>query len=283
MHQVLNKNKVSYALEAHNAASAKIVQESNFDAIWASGFTLSASLGHRDCNELSWTNLCDQFEYMTDCTSIPIIVDGDTGFGNFNNVRMLIKKLEKIKVSGVVLEDKIFPKTNSFIEKDQPLISIEEFQGKIRAAKDTQINPNFAVIARTEAFIVGKGLQAALDRAYAYEEAGADAILVHSKKSTIEEIEMFCLHWKGVLPLVIIPTTYWNTQPELYEKLGVSLVIFANHLFRSSLLAMRNTAKQIYKQKSTAILEGRISSLNEIFDLVDEQELRILESKYLPK
>jgi phosphoenolpyruvate phosphomutase len=198
--QLLQSKEVTYALEAHHAASALLAEQAGFPVLWASGLTLSAAQGHRDCNELSWTNLCDQFEYMADATKVPILVDGDTGFGNFNNVRMLVKKLDKYGIAGVCLEDKIFPKTNSFLPYNQILAPIEEFVGKIQAAKDSQTTPHFCVVARTEAFIAGLGLEEALKRADAYEKAGADAILVHSKKSTIEEIEAFCKSWKGSAP-----------------------------------------------------------------------------------
>ena len=278
---LLKTDEVTYALEAHNSASAIIVEEAGFPVIWASGLTLSAALGHRDCNELSWTNLCDQFEYMVDATTVPILVDGDTGFGNFNNVRMFVKKLDKYGIAGVCLEDKIFPKTNSFHSYNQILASIQEFAGKIRAAKDSQINPNFCVVARTEAFIAGLGLEESLKRAYAYQEAGADAILVHSKKSTIAEIEAFCKHWDGAAPLVIVPTKYASTPSHIYQRLGISMVIWANHLFRASLLAMKKTAEQIFREQSVYRIEPNIATLDDIFNLVDENELKCAEERYL--
>lgn len=271
---------VTYALEAHNAASALIAEETGFEVIWASGLTMSASLGHRDCNELSWTNLCDQFEYMADATKIPILVDGDTGFGNFNNVRMLVRKLDKYGIAGVCLEDKVFPKTNSFLPYSQLLASVDEFSGKIRAAKDSQINEDFCVIARTEAFIAGQGLAEALTRAYAYKEAGADAILVHSKQSTIAEIEAFCKEWDYKIPLVIVPTKYASTPPEAYHRLGISLVIWANHLFRASLTMMKNAARQIFQERSIENIEKEIAPLEDIFELVDEAELKRAEDRY---
>ena len=109
--KLLQSSEVSYAMDAHNGISAKIVEEAGFPLIWASGLTISSSLGHRDCNEISWTNICDQVEYMADATSIPILVDGDTGFGNFNNVRQLVIKLCKYGIAGVCIEDKIFPQS----------------------------------------------------------------------------------------------------------------------------------------------------------------------------
>lgn len=280
---MLHSEALTFALEAHNGASALIVEEAGFEVIWASGLTLSTSLGHRDCNELSWTNSCDQYEYMADATTIPILVDGDTGFGNFNNVRMLVRKLCKYGIAGVCFEDKVFPKTNSFIPHNQQLASVEEFAGKIRAAKDSQTESGFCVVARTEAFIAGHGLGEALERAFAYKEAGADAILVHSKKSTIEEIALFCEEWDYSIPLVVVPTTYAATALDTYKRLGISMVIWANHLLRASITAMRDAASRIYQEQSVLGVEKGIATVKELFDLVNEDELRMAEERYLAR
>ncbi len=278
--KLLTDKKLSFALEAHDGISARIVEEAGFEAIWASGLTIATTLAHRDNNELSWTQLCAQWEYMANATSIPILVDGDTGFGNFNNVRMLVKKLCRIGIAGLCIEDKLFPKTNSFIGEHQPLAEIEEFCGKIRAAKDAQLDVNFNLIARTEAFIAGRGLEEALERAYTYETAGADAILVHSKKTTAIEIEAFCKRWEGEIPLVIVPTKYSNEPIDLFERLGISLVIWANHTLRSSIAAMQKSARSIAKNRSVEGVE--MTSVEELFTLVDQDELHLAEASYLP-
>ena len=273
-----NSSSLDFALEAHDAVSARIVEEAGFRLIWASGLTIATALGHRDSNELSWTQLCAHWEYMAESTNIPILVDADTGFGNFNNVRMLVKKLSRIEIAGLCIEDKLFPKTNSFIGENQPLANINEFCGKIRAGKDT--NPLLNIVARTEAFIAGRGLEEALERAYAYEEAGADAILIHSKQKTATEIRAFCARWEGKCPLVIVPTKYTSEPTLLFETLGISLVIWANHLLRSSIASMREAAKQISATQSVAEIE--MATLEEVFSLVNQKELQEAESLYLP-
>lgn len=280
LREVLSSLEVNYAMEAHNGLSAKIAEEAGFPVIWGSGFTISATLGHRDCNEISWTNFCDQVEFMVDCTTVPILVDGDTGFGNFNNVRELVKKLCKYGIAGVCIEDKIFPKANSFLPNAHPLVSVEEFAGKIKAAKDSQLHDQFCVVARTEAFISGLGLEEALKRAYAYQEAGADAIFIHSKQSTATEIEQFCEQWDHSIPIVIAPTKYANTPHEVFQRLGVSLVIWANQLLRASVNAMRNTAHEIYKDKSLRSINQKLCSVEDIFELVNQNELDEAEQKY---
>jgi phosphoenolpyruvate phosphomutase len=154
--------ELSFLMEAHNALSAKIVERTGFQGIWASGLSISTALGLRDANEASWTQVLDVLEFMSDVTSIPILVDGDTGYGNFNSIRRLVKKLCQRHIAGVCIEDKLFPKMNSFIGERQPLAEINEFCGRIRAGKDSQLDDDFSVVARIEALIAGHGVDEAL-------------------------------------------------------------------------------------------------------------------------
>src|SRR5215216_5595935 len=186
---LLHSPELEFIMEAHNGISARIVEEAGFKGLWASGLALSAQFGVRDNNEASWTQVVDMLEFMSDATSIPLLLDGDTGYGNFNNMRRLVRKLEQIGVAGVAIEDKIFPKTNSFLRAEkQPLADMQEFCGKIKAGKDCQTDSDFVLIARVEALIAGWGLSEALKRAEAYHGAGADAILIHSRQSSPAEI-----------------------------------------------------------------------------------------------
>ena len=195
---MLQSNKLEFIMEAHNGLSAKIVEETGFSGIWASGLSISAQLGVRDSNEASWTQVLEVLEFMSDSTNVPILVDADTGYGNFNNARRLVKKLEQRKIAGACIEDKLFPKTNSLLDnRVQPLADVDEFALKIRAMKDTQTDPDFCVVARVEAFIAGWGLDEALRRAEAYRNAGADAVLIHSKKKDPSDIEAFMKAWKN--------------------------------------------------------------------------------------
>merc|ERR1711934_416765 len=278
--------ELGYLMEAHNGLSAKIVQEAGFKAIWASGLSISAALGVRDNNEASWTQVLDVMDFMTECTDIPILLDGDTGYGNFNNARRLIGKLERADVAGVCLEDKLFPKTNSFIDGElQPLADIAEFCGKIMACKDTQKDPDFMVVARLEAFITGYGLEEAYKRADAYHRAGADAILCHSKKKDDSDIADFMNAWGDRCPVVIVPTKYPNVPVSRFEELGVSAVIWANHNMRASVHAMQQTTKEIYDKTSLATLEAgegpvQIVPVSEVFRIQNTSELKEAENKY---
>lgn len=281
--RLIQSSDLEFIMEAHNGLSAKIVEETGFKGIWGSGLSISAAMGVRDNNEASWTQVLDVLEFMSDNTTIPILLDGDTGYGNFNNMRRLVKKLEQRDVAGVCIEDKLFPKTNSFISGEtQPLADIDEFCGKIKAARDTQCDDDFVLVARVEAFIAGWGLQEALRRAEAYRQAGADAVLIHSKKSNPSDIEAFMKEWGNRLPVVIVPTKYYTTPTRLFKDLGVSLVIWANHNIRSAAKVMQETSKRIFEEQSLIHVEDNIVSVSEIFRLQNADELKEAEKKYLP-
>ena len=281
LRNLLNENKLNFLMEAHNGISAKVVEKTGFSGIWASGLTISSTIGLRDGNEASFTQVLQVLEYMNDATSLPILVDGDTGYGDFNTARRFVNKLERIGIAGVCFEDKNFPKTNSFIEVKggQKLANINEFCGKIKACKDAQTTEDFVIVARIEAFIAGAGLDEALIRAKAYHNAGADAILVHSKINTSKDIDDFMENWDNRCPIVIVPTTYHNTPTYHFSDLGCSLVIWANHNMRASIKAMEDVSKQIYENQSISNLEN-IKSVKDIFEYTKEAELKSDEKIY---
>lgn len=281
--RLLHDTGTDVLMEAHNGLSARIVQEAGFEGIWASGLSISAALGVRDANEASWTQVLEVVEFMADASDLPILLDADTGYGNFNNVRRLVHKLEQRGVAAMCIEDKLFPKTNSFIGERQPLADMDEFAGKIRAAKDAQQDPDFAVVARTEAFISGWGLDEALRRSEAYHAAGADAILVHSKRSDPTEVLDFMHHWRGTGPVVIVPTTYHDTPMEVFELAGISLVVWANQLLRSGIAAMQALARQLRAARSLRDIEATLVPVSEIFRLQQTDELLEAEQQYLPR
>lgn len=282
---MLTSPGLSFLMEAHSGLSARIVEEAGFQGIWASGLSISAQMGLRDNNEASWTQVCAIAEMMSDATSIPILIDADTGYGNFNNARMLVRKLEKIGVAGACVEDKLFPKTNSLLDtkQAQPLADVKEFALKLRAMKDTQTDENFCVVARVESFIAGWPVEEALRRATAYAEAGADAVLIHSKKTDSAEIDAFMKHWKLNTPVVIVPTKYPTVPMSHFKELGISTIIWANHNVRSSISAMQETTKEIFEKQSILDVEKRVVPVKEVFRLQHLPELQLAEEKYLPK
>ena len=211
---------LAFLMEAHDGLSAKIVEKSGHAGIWASGLSISTALGLRDCNEAAWTQMQASVEMMADAVTIPILVDGDSGYGNFNNARRVATKFEQAGASGICIEDKLFPKMNSFRGERQALAEKYEFCGRIRAIKDSQRDKDFVLVARTEALISGYSMQEALDRCSYYSAAGADAILIHSKKTTPHEILEFLSAWKNHSPVVIVPTTYCQTSSILLNGLA---------------------------------------------------------------
>ncbi|MCA9523844.1 MAG: phosphoenolpyruvate mutase [Myxococcales bacterium] len=283
MKGLLRSKEIAVLMEAHNGLTAKLVEEAGFEAIWGSGLSISAALGVRDSNEASWTQVLEVLEFMNDATALPILLDGDTGYGNFNNVRRLVTKLEQRGIAGVCLEDKLFPKTNSFIDGErQALAEIDEFCGKIRAAKDTQLDPDFQIVARTEAFIAGWGLQEALLRATAYAESGADVILVHSKRKDSKEIMDFMAHWSLDTPVVIVPTKYPTEPIASFVEAGITNFIFANQTVRTVISAVQKNLRLLRQTNDLMSVEKEIAKVDEIFRLQDVQELQQSEELYLP-
>src|SRR6202795_5060955 len=222
LRQMLLSPELEFLMEAHNGLSARIVREAGVKGIWASGLSISAQFGVRDNNEASWPQVVDMLEFMADASDLPILLDGDTGYGNFNNMRRLVRKLEQRGIAGVCIEDKQFPKTNSFLNGErQPLADVEEFAGKIAAGKDTQSDPNFSIVARVEALIAGWSIDEALRRAEAYRLAGADAILIHSKLSNPDEILTCTRESARRAPLVIVTTRHYSTPTEVFREAGI--------------------------------------------------------------
>lgn len=279
---LLGTEKLDFIMEAHDGLSARIAREAGFPALWASGLSIAASLGVRDNNEASWTQVLEVAEFMAEASGAPILLDGDTGYGNFNNFRRFVRKLESRGVAGVCIEDKIFPKTNSFLRGTaQPLAAVDEFCGKLKAGKDAQSDADFVIVARTEALIAGWGLAEALRRAEAYQAAGADAIIIHSAKSRPDEVLAFLDVWANRHPVILIPTTYYTTPTEVFARRRVAAMIWGNHLLRAALSAMQRAAARIAREGSVAGIEETLAPLAEVFRLQGDDELREAEARYL--
>lgn len=282
--ELLLSPELEFLCEAHNGVTARIAEEAGFKAIWAGGLCMSAQYGVRDSNEASWTQVLEMLEFMADASTVPILLDGDTGYGNFNNVRRLVRKLEQRNIAAVCIEDKLYPKTNSFIDGDkQQLADIDEFCSRIKAGKDSQRDDDFCIITRVEAFIAGWGLNEALKRAEAYHAAGSDGILIHSALSNPSEVLAFKKEWADRSPVVIVPTKYYSTPTDVFREAGFSLAIWANHLLRAAIVAMRDCAETLYREQSLVSIEDHIAPVKEIFRLQGASELQEAEDRYLPQ
>ncbi|PDT35844.1 MULTISPECIES: phosphoenolpyruvate mutase [Sinorhizobium] len=281
LRNLICSSELSFLMEAHDGLSAAIARQAGFKGLWASGLSISSALGYRDANEASWTEIVDVVERIADASGLPILVDGDSGFGNFNNARLLAMKLLKRGGAGVCLEDKRFPKMNSFVGDRQALADIVEFSGRLKAIKD-MTGSDLVLVARTEALIAGYGLDEALQRADAYAESGADALLIHSRKSDAGEILAFAKRWQK-LPIVIVPTKYYRTPASIYRDAGISTVIWANHAMRAAVAGMRAVCNRIVAEESIAGVEPGIATLEEVFGLLRYDELVSAQDRYLPQ
>ena len=259
---------------AFDAMSAKLVEMHGFDAVWAGSFAISATHALPDASIMTMTEFLHVTTSMVDACKIPVIADCDTGFGGPSNVSHMVKKYENAGVAAISIEDKVFPKQNSLLEGgSQDLLSEKEFVAKIIAAKEAKKNSDFMIIARTEALIAGLDMNEAIQRARAYEKAGANAILIHSKKNTPDEVFEFADSWGGNLPLVIVPTSYPSISLTDVQKHKIRMIIYANQTLRAAHASMNKVLEQI-KNSDNLNVKEEISSMEDIFKLQKMYELK---------
>ena len=279
--QLLARKRNILVVGAHDGMSGVLGEQAGFDAIWASGFEISAAHGLPDANILDMTDQLAASRQINEVVSIPVIADCDNGFGNAVNVAHMAKKFWAAGIAGICIEDNIFPKRCSFYDGQRELASAEEHALKIRAAKDSTHGELF-VIGRTEAFIAGHGVEDALERAAAYAEAGADAVLVHSRESTARQLVEFAARWQHVTPLVSVPTTYDTIPAPELNELGYKIVIYANQGIRSAIKAAQESLRILRKAGHASVLRDRMVTLKDVFEFVDVKAMEELEKKYLP-
>ena len=278
--QILGSKSILKIGGAFDAMSAKLVETHGFDAIWAGSFAISATHAVPDASILTMTEFFDAASIMTQSCEIPVIADCDTGYGGPSNVSHMVKKYENAGIAAICIEDKIFPKQNSLLENGQnELISEKEFVAKIIAAKEAKQDKNFMIIARVEALISGTGMDEALKRATAYEKAGADAILIHSKKKTPEEIFKFADLWEGELPIVVVPTTYDTVKIDELVSHKIKMIIYANQTLRAAHASMSRVLKQMIKSNSINEIKEEISAMEDIFNLQEMYDVKTKEKE----
>ena len=268
-------------MESHSGLTGLIIEKTKvkvnnkteeFDGMWASSLTDSTSKGKPDIEAVDLTTRLHGLNDALECTTKPVIFDGDTG-GKIEHFVFTVRTLERLGVSAIIIEDKVGLKKNSLFGTDaiQTQDSIEGFSEKIRAGKRAQIAQDFMIIARCEILIAGKSVEDALERCFAYVEAGADGIMIHSKNKSGEDIKEFCQKFRQKhtsVPIVVVPTTYnWITEEEL-ASWGVNVVIYANHMLRSAYPAMVNTAKLILTHHRSLEANDMCMSVKEILELI---------------
>ena len=271
----LEGNSIIKVGGAFDVMSAKLVENSGFDAIWSGSFAISATHALPDASILTMTEFFDAASSMSSACEIPIIADCDTGYGGPNNVIHMVKKYENAGISSICIEDKMFPKQNSILENgSNDLISQREFVAKILAAKEARMDKDFLIMARVEALISGAGMDEALTRATAYENAGADAILIHSKQKTPDEIFEFTELWKGTTPLVVVPTTYDTVKISELVSHNIKMVIYANQTLRTAHMAMKELLQKMIKAESISEFDEEMSTMQQIFELQEMYNLK---------
>lgn len=268
-------------LETHSAISALIAQNANFkkdgktiefDGFWSSSLTDSTSRGKPDIEAVELTSRLNTINEIFEVTTKPLIYDADTG-GKIEHFVFAVRSLERLGVSACIIEDKTGLKKNSLLgnEVAQSQESINEFCDKIRAGKLAQITQDFMIIARIESLILDKGLDDALNRAFAYIEAGADGIMIHSRQKTPDEILEFLSRFRAVdahTPVVVVPTSFNAITAENLGKAGANIIIYANHLLRASFIAMEQVAKGILENDRSKEIEDKCMSVKAILSLI---------------
>jgi phosphoenolpyruvate mutase len=282
LRRLINSKSIVRAIEAHNGLSGLIAETvsvskndkiEEFDAIWISSLTQSASKGKPDNGYLDTTSRLSTIDDVLDGTTKPIIYDGDSG-GQIEHFAFTVKALERVGVSAIIIEDKVGLKKNSLFgtKANQEQDTIENFCEKIKTGKKSQVTDVFMIFARIESLILEQGLDDALKRAKAYLAAGVDGIMIHSSKKDFVEIKEFCTEYnkfENRKPLVVVPSSYNHvTEDELVEN-GVNVVIYANHLLRAAYPAMVNTAKSILTHsRSKEASESLCMPIKEIITLI---------------
>ena len=270
-------------MATHSPLSAILAEEAGFDALWASGFELSAHHGLPDVSLVTMTQHLEMTRAVAARSALPVVADIDTGFGNAVNVVHVIQEYERAGAACVVIEDKVFPKVTSLVDGGrQDLLRIDEFQGKIEAACASRQSEAFLIVARVEALIAGLGQEEALKRAAAYVEAGADMILIHSKQKTPDEIEAFIAAWNGAVPLVLVPTAYPEMTVERVRASGkVGMVIWGNHTVRAAVTAIQSVYRRILADGGIHEVSKDIVSVTEIFRLQGMDRVKDIERRFL--
>ena len=284
LRKLLERPKATLLAGVHDGISSRLAERAGFNGVWSSGFCISASKGMPDVGLLTMSEHLAASIDINKCSTLPVVADVDNGYGDAINVTRVVREYESAGIAGICLEDYRHPKRCSLITGfRRNLETIAEFTAKIAVAKESQTDPDFVVIARTEALVAEQGICEALERAAAYAEAGADLVLVQSQKSTPDEIKSFAAQWNEAVPLVAVPTMYPGvTVAELYEA-GYSVIILANHGFRAAVLAMAEVFERLITAQTISAVDERIAPLSEIFSLVGYDEIRELEQRFLAR
>lgn len=281
LRRLIQAKPIVRILESHSGLTGLIAENAKvsvnglnqeFDGMWSSSLTDSTSKGKPDIEAVDITTRMHGLNDTLECTTKPIIYDGDTG-GKLEHFVFTVRTLERHGVSAVIIEDKTGLKKNSLFGTSvaQTQDTIEDFSAKIKAGKQAQVTEDFMVIARVESLILGKSVEEALERAHAYVLAGADGVMIHSKEKTGDDIKEFCQRFRADnknTPIVVVPSTFNHITEEEFSKMGVNVVIYANHMLRASYPAMMDVAKSILANGRSSDANGKCMPIKEILELI---------------
>lgn len=282
LRQLLRLRPIVRALEVHSGITGIIVEKTvvehegeldQFDAMWISSLCDSTAKGKPDIELVDMTSRFRTIDDVCEVTTKPIIFDGDTG-GLIEHFVYTVRSLERMGVSAIIIEDKTGLKKNSLFgtEVEQTQDTIEHFCEKIKAGKKVQLTDDFMIIARIESLILERGMEDALNRAFAYANAGADGIMIHSRKKHPVEIIEFCDKFRvkdRETPIVVVPSSFNTITEEELSKHGVNIVIYANQLTRSAFPAMESTAQDILRYHRAKEVDDRLMPIKDIISLID--------------
>lgn len=281
LRRLIDAKKIVRILESHSGLTGLIIEKTSydnngvteeFDGMWSSSLTDSTSKGKPDIEQVDLTTRLHAINDMLECTTKPMIYDGDTG-GKPEHFQYTVRTLERLGISAVIIEDKTGLKKNSLFGTAVPQTrdTIEDFTHKIRTGKNSQVTEDFMIIARIESFILGDTLKDAIERAHAYTAAGADGVMIHSKDKSGEDIKSFCVEFRKTnktTPIIVVPSSYNHIKEEELIAWGANVVIYANHLLRASFPSMQNVAQTILKNKRTLELDDTCMSIKDILELI---------------
>lgn len=281
LRRLIEAKKIVRIMEAHSGLSGLIIENleiekddgiHRYDGMWSSSLTDSTSKGKPDIEAVDLTTRLQTLTDILECTTKPIIYDGDTG-GKPEHFVFTVRTLERNGISAVIVEDKVGLKKNSLFgtEAKQELASVEDFCHKISEGKKAQVTKEFMIIARLESLIAGHSVDEALERAFAYVKAGADGVMIHSKEKDGQDIKEFCCRFRREyekIPIVLVPTTYNQFTEKELASWGANVIIYANHMLRASYPAMYKVAKTILEAERSLEVNDLCLSIKNILELI---------------
>ena len=255
----------------HDALGARLAVSAGFQALWSSGLGICCSRGVLDCSTLPCRAFADAARTIAQAAPVPVLADADSGFGGAEEVGRAVHAFETAGAAGMCVEDAPYPKRNSFLPGEHPLVEVADFVAKLRAALARRQHPSFVIVARTEALIGGRGLDETLARCRAYADAGADLVIPHSRSSSVEEVMGVARRWDRAVPLGLIPTTY----PDINERygdadllaLGIKVLIYANQGLRAAVQAQSSAFRAMLDAGSASALEPHIAPVSQVVSL----------------